>query len=77
MTRKDVWQAFLLFLVVVVFIVGTTILDVRENERNLEVVCTSARANIDQLAALREISDQLGVPTRFEIPEEPPECLAP
>jgi hypothetical protein len=38
------------------------------------ISCVSARANISQLAALREISDQLGVPVTFKVPEVPPEC---
>jgi len=75
MSRRDVTQAIVLFLVVVVFIVGTALLDARERDRNLEVVCTSALANIDQLTALREISDQLGVPVEFQVPEVPAECL--
>jgi len=75
MTRRDIAQAVVLFIVVVVFIVGTALLDRRERERSLEVVCTSALANIDQLAALREISDQLGVPVQFRVPEVPAECL--
>ena len=55
-------------------IVGSAILNTREAETQLVVSCTSARANISQLTALREISDQLGVPTNFTIPEVPPEC---
>jgi hypothetical protein len=38
------------------------------------ISCVSARANVSQLEALREISDQLGVPVMFRVPEVPPEC---
>jgi hypothetical protein len=43
-------------------------------DAQLNVTCTSARASVDQLTALREIADQLGVPVTFTIPEVPPEC---
>jgi len=40
----------------------------------IAISCVSARANVSQLEALREISDQLGVPVMFRVPEVPPEC---
>jgi hypothetical protein len=43
-------------------------------DANREITCQSARANIDQLTALHEIADQLGVPVEFRVPEVPPEC---
>lgn len=48
----------------------------RQAARSTQIVvsCLSARANVSQLRALREISDQLGVPVTFQIPEVPPEC---
>jgi len=44
------------------------------NQANRAITCQSARSNISQLTALREIADQLGVPVTFTIPEVPPEC---
>lgn len=44
------------------------------NESQLNVTCVSARANVEQLTALREIADQLGVPVLFTVPKVPPEC---
>jgi hypothetical protein len=44
------------------------------NQANRTITCQSARSNISQLTALREIADQLGVPVTFTIPEVPPEC---
>jgi len=38
------------------------------------ISCSSARSNVSQLEALREISDRLGVPVMFRVPEVPPEC---
>jgi hypothetical protein len=46
----------------------------RVDESQLTITCLSARANIQQLGALREISDRLGLPTTFRIPPLPPEC---
>jgi hypothetical protein len=77
MTARDIWQAVALFLIVVGFLVGTAYIDARERARNTAVICTSARANIEQLTALREIADQLGVPTQFKVSEVPAECLEP
>jgi type II secretory pathway pseudopilin PulG len=79
--RIDRLRRWLLALTIVVIagavaapIIGSAILNAREAETQLVVSCTSARANVAQLTALREISDQLGVPTNFAIPEVPPEC---
>jgi uncharacterized protein (DUF849 family) len=44
------------------------------NDANRKITCQSARSNISQLTALREIADQLGVPVTFTVPEVPPEC---
>jgi hypothetical protein len=40
----------------------------------LTVACTAARANIEQLTALNEIADQLGIPHTFTVPKEPAAC---
>jgi hypothetical protein len=44
------------------------------NQANRTITCQSARSNVDQLTALREIANQLGVPVTFRVPEVPPEC---
>ena len=44
------------------------------NETQLVVACTSARANISQLEALRSFAEQIGVPWVYPVPEVPPEC---
>jgi hypothetical protein len=44
------------------------------NQTQLAVTCTSARSNIEQLTALNEIADQLGIPHTFTVPEVPAEC---
>jgi uncharacterized protein (DUF849 family) len=50
-------------------------IETRNNNRaNRAITCQSARSNISQLTALREIADQLGVPVTFTIPGVPPEC---
>lgn len=43
-------------------------------ETQLVVSCTSARANIIQLEALRSFAEQIGVPWVYPVPEVPPEC---
>jgi hypothetical protein len=44
------------------------------NATQLAVSCTSARANVIQLEALRSFSLQIGVPWIYPIPEVPVEC---
>jgi hypothetical protein len=44
------------------------------NRTELAVTCSSARSNIEQLTALNEIADQLGIPHKFTVPEVPAEC---
>jgi len=74
MTRKDITQAVVLFIVIAGFLIGLGAVQNRLDDQQKAITCVSAEANIAQLTALREISDQLGVPTNFMIPEVPPEC---
>jgi hypothetical protein len=74
MTRKDITQAIVLFVVIAGFLIGLGAIQHRLDEQQKAITCVSAEANISQLAALREISDQLGVPVTFQIPEVPAEC---
>jgi len=74
MTRKDITQAIVLFVVIAGFLIGLGAVQNRLDDQQKAITCVSAEANIAQLTALREISDQLGVPTNFTIPEVPPEC---
>ncbi len=46
----------------------------RVNQVHLQVECDSAKANISQLSALREISEKLGIPVTFKVPSLPLEC---
>lgn len=75
MTRRDITQAVVLFLVIVIVLVSWGYERQRDEQENRNVTCVSAQASIDQLTALREIADQLGVPVTFEIPEVPAECV--
>ncbi len=46
-----------------------------ENQGDLlDLQCQSAENQQDMLKALHELSDRLGVPVRFTVPEVPPEC---
>lgn len=74
MTRRDIMQALLLFLVIAGMIVGLGWIQNRLDEQQLSITCTSARSNIQQLEALQDISRTLGLPTTFSIPEVPAEC---
>ena len=74
MKRKDITQAIVVFLVIAGFLVGLGAVQDRFDDQQKAITCVSAEANISQLTALREISDQLGVPVTFTIPEVPVEC---
>jgi uncharacterized membrane protein len=71
---RQMLVAFTLPIVVVVAFLLYAYVTSSVSQSQTTIVCISARANIDQLTALREISDQLGVPVTFTIPEVPPEC---
>lgn len=75
MTRRDVLKAVALFLVILVVVVGWMTEEERDAEANRIITCVSAETNIEQLDALEELFDQLGVPHEFTVPEVPPECL--
>ena len=73
------WAILALLIVVVFFAISAPILVVSFNERianqtQLAVTCTSARASVQELTALNEIADRLGIPHEFTVPEVPPEC---
>ena len=74
MKRKDITQAIVVFFVIAGFLVGLGAVQDRLDDQQKAITCVSAEANISQLTALREISDQLGVPVMFTVPEVPPEC---
>lgn len=74
MTRKDIWQAVVLFIVVTVGLVGFAVVQARVDEVSRSITCVSAQANVEQLAALNEIADRLGIPHDFTVPEVPSEC---
>jgi hypothetical protein len=73
------WTIFILVLALVFIATAAPIYVIRYNQRQatrteLAVTCVSARANIDQLQAIAEIADRLGVPHEFTVPKEPPAC---
>lgn len=79
--RVDRLRRWLLALTIVVVagavaapIIGASIVARNTSETQLVVSCTSARANINQLEALRQFSRQIGVPWTYPIPDIPPEC---
>ena len=74
MKRKDITQAIVVFIIIAGFLIGLGAVQDRLDNQQKAITCVSAEANIAQLTALREISDQLGVPTNFTIPEVPVEC---
>lgn len=45
------------------------------DRRQVEISCTSARANVSQLEALGKFARQLGVPVTWMVPELPEECI--
>jgi hypothetical protein len=71
---------FLALAVLVVFAgalipIGVTYwIQAKVDEAQFDITCTSVRANVDQLKALRSIARELGIPAPFDIPEVPPEC---
>lgn len=64
----------LLTLVVSLSVVLTAVVQARIDRSQLEVTCTSARANVEQLRAIEAVAIELGVPVTFTIPKVPPEC---
>lgn len=80
MTRYR-WAILVLLVVVVFLAIAAPVLISSFNQRlanqtTLSVTCISARSNIEQLTALNEIADQLGIPHDFTVPEVPPECVS-
>ncbi len=78
MTRYR-WLVLALLVVAVSFAIAAPVLISSFNQRlanrtTLAVTCVSAVANIEQLTALAEIADQLGVPHDFIVPKVPVEC---
>ena len=71
---RDYAVPVLLAVAIAVGLVRVAIETRNNNLANREITCQSARSNISQLGALREIADQLGVPVTFTIPKEPSEC---
>jgi hypothetical protein len=41
----------------------------------IEIGCTSAKANIQQLEALESVARTLGLPDTIEVPSLPEECM--
>jgi len=71
---KDYAVPVLLAVAIALGLVRVAIENRGNNDANRKITCQSARSNVDQLTALHEIADQLGVPVQFTIPEVPPEC---
>ena len=71
---RDYAVPVLLAVAIAVGLVRVGIETRNNNAANRVITCQSARSNIDQLTALHEIADQLGVPVTFAIPKVPPEC---
>lgn len=74
MSRRDVFQAIALFVVVAGMLIGLGWIQNRLDEQQKAITCLSVDANVQQLEALEDISRTLGLPTTFPIPEVPPEC---
>lgn len=72
--RKDIVQAIALFIVIAGMLIGLGWIQSALDEQQKAITCVSAESNVAQLRALREISDQLGVPVMFTVPPVPPEC---
>lgn len=72
--KRDLFQAAALFLVIMGALVGLGWIQHRLDVQQQQIACISANANIVQISALREISETLGLPTRFTVPPLPPEC---
>ena len=73
------WAVLVLVLVVVFAATAAPIYVIKSNQRQaiqtqLAVTCTSAVANVEQLTALNEIAERLGIPHDFTVPTFPPEC---
>ena len=73
------WLILALLMAVVFFAIAAPVLVVTFNQQlsnrtQLAITCTSARSDIEQLTALNEIADRLGIPHDFRVPEIPAEC---
>lgn len=76
---------FILPTLIFIFILVVGWLNTQSDNTRLQIACTSARANVEQLQGikinnrlLRDIVESLGLPTpprpNIVIPEVPPEC---
>lgn len=66
---------FVVFAAAVTPLAVITWLEARVDEAQFDITCTSTRANIEQLKALRSIARELGIPAAFQIPPLPSECI--
>src|SRR5262245_28563674 len=74
-TLRDFITGLLIAGLIFTVVVGSAISQQRANETQLVVACTSAKANIEQLEALRAVARTLGLPSNtVVIPPLPPEC---
>jgi hypothetical protein len=71
---RDLIIGFAIFLVVGALVVVPVVGYLVVGNVQVTISCQSARANIEQLEALQDISMQLGIPTHFTIPTLPEEC---
>jgi cell division protein FtsL len=71
--RDWVVAGILVVMVATVFIIPAYV-QRRVDEAQQNITCLSAKANIQQLEALDDIADRLGLPTTFVVPPPPPEC---
>jgi hypothetical protein len=75
LTIREILGILVLPVIIVLALIAPAYVTNRVNQIQLEVSCQTARANIQQLQALRAISHELGIPVGFTVPAPPPECV--
>lgn len=73
-TWRDVVAAVVVPLILVVGIAIPVFDAARTNEGTLIVVCENLKSTNKTLTALKAVSNELGIPGEFTIPEVPEEC---
>jgi hypothetical protein len=74
LTLRDWIVAGILVVMVATIFIIPVYVQKKVAESQLNITCLSAKTNIQQLAALDDISRKLGLPTEFIVPTLPPEC---
>lgn len=71
---RDVLIALILPVIIIVALIAPAIVTRDAQRHQEELTCVIIESNVTELAALKSIARELGLPAQFEIPEVPESC---